>query len=296
MNGLGGPGKISHVNSVISQRNPHAFVITETKTNEKLSAKLPREYNIFEEDAVPQSHGKAHKWGVAVGIRKDVQISQRVQLTQASLKGRVLAVDVILPTDTGRGFVHRLIGVYAPWDPGINNADPNAREFWGHLTAFCNGTLKSWSVSGDLNATVVSSEQAADKSDARVQFRRFLKDAKAHDLWSDVPDRNRLISWTSKARGSGGGGNIIDRIVSSKSLLVDSEIGVADRYTDFVPSTDHRAVVGKLVYAPPSSSYGNCMALPEVTQVFNQPRIKYPLKSERLVLAKLDYDYGFSVL
>ncbi|KAJ7885427.1 hypothetical protein B0H13DRAFT_1497873, partial [Mycena leptocephala] len=244
MNGLGGPGKISHVNSVISQRNPHSFVITETKTNEKLSSKLPREYNIFEEDAIPLSHAKGHKWGVAVGIRKDVQISQRVQITKASLKGRVLAIDVILPTDSGRGFVHRVIGVYAPWDPGINNVDPNARDFWGDLTIFCNETLTSWSISGDLNATVTSSERAADKSDARVQFLRFLKEAKAHDLWSDIPDRNRQTCWTSKARGSGGGGNIIDRIVSSKSQLIDSEIGVADRYTDF-------------------------------------PRIKYPFKSEK---------------
>jgi hypothetical protein len=91
MNGLGGPGKISHVNSVISQRAPHAFVITETKTNEKLSSKLPSlKYNIFEEEAVPQSHGKGHKWGVAVGVRKDIQISQRVPITKSSLKGSAL--------------------------------------------------------------------------------------------------------------------------------------------------------------------------------------------------------------
>jgi hypothetical protein len=62
--------------------------------------------------------------------------------------------------------------------------------------------------------------------------------------------------------------------------LVDSEIGVAERYTDFVPSTDHRAVVGKLVYAPPSASYG-CTAFHDVPQVFNQPRLKYPYKSEK---------------
>ncbi|KAF7336323.1 hypothetical protein MVEN_02180700 [Mycena venus] len=132
MNGLGGPGKISHINSAISQRNPHSFVITETKTNEKLSSKLPREYNIFEEDALPLPHGKGHKWGVA-----------------SIAKG---------------GESLRVIGVYAPWDPGINNIDPNAREFWGDLTSFCNETQTSWSISGDLNATVTSSERAADKS------------------------------------------------------------------------------------------------------------------------------------
>ncbi|KAK7015232.1 hypothetical protein R3P38DRAFT_2543732, partial [Favolaschia claudopus] len=133
MNGLGGPGKLHHVNTVITQRAPHSFVISETKTNEKLSSKLPSfEYNIFGEEAVPLSGGSrgGHKWGVAVGIRKDIQISQRVVTSKASFRGRLLAVDVILPTDSGAGFIHRVIGVYAPWDPGINNIDPEARDFY----------------------------------------------------------------------------------------------------------------------------------------------------------------------
>ncbi|KAJ7168161.1 hypothetical protein C8R43DRAFT_877023, partial [Mycena crocata] len=238
MNGIGGPAKIHHVNSVISMRKPHAFVITETKTSEKLSSKLPSfEYNIFEEDGVPLSHGKAHKWGVAIGIRKDVQIAQRVIVSQASLRGRLIAIDVILPTDSGRGFVHRIIGLYAPWDPGINNVDPNAREFWADVTVFCRNTPTSWSLGGDCNATVSASERAADKTDARAQFNKFLKDSDGHDLWSDLPNRDRRICWTSRARGALGGGNIIDRIVSSKRMLV--------------------------------------------AQVFNQPRIKYPVKSEK---------------
>jgi hypothetical protein len=173
MNGIGSPGKISNVTSVISFRNPHAFVITETKTNEKLSSKLPSfEYNIFEE-AVPQTGGKSHKWGVAVGIRKDIQISQRVAVTNPSLRGRLLAIDIILPTDSGLGFVHRIMGIYAPWEPGINNIDPFAREFWADVTAFCQNTTTSWTMAGDVNATVVAIERAADKSDARAQFIKF---------------------------------------------------------------------------------------------------------------------------
>ncbi|KAJ7912872.1 hypothetical protein B0H13DRAFT_1874451 [Mycena leptocephala] len=184
MNGLGGPGKISHVNSVISQRAPHAFVISETKTNEKLSSKLPSfEYNIFEEEAVPS-------------------------LTARAINGRELQIKVMLASN---------------------------------LTAFC------WRPA----------------------------------QWSDVLDRDRRTCWTSRARGSGGGGNIIDRIISSKAQLVDSEIGVADKYSDFVPSTDHRAVVGKLVYVPPSGSIGNFMVFSDIPQVFNQLHIKFPYKSEK---------------
>jgi hypothetical protein len=90
-----------------------------------------------------------------------------------------------------------------------------------------------------------------------------------------------MTCWTSRARGKKGGGNIIDRIISSKSLLIDSDIGVADRFHDFVPSTDHRVVVGQLVYTPPASSPGSRTVLSEVSQVFNKPRIKYPYKSEK---------------
>ncbi|KAJ7758441.1 hypothetical protein B0H14DRAFT_2634738 [Mycena olivaceomarginata] len=187
MNSIGGPRNISHVNSVLSQRAPHTFVISETKKNEKLSSKLPSsEYNIFEEEAVPMSHGKGHKWGVAVGIRKDLQVSQCVLITKASLKG----IDVVLPTNLGHGFMHHIMGVYAPWDPGINNVDPDAREFWSDVTTFCNETRTSWLMAGDCNATVAALERAADNGDVHVQFNHFLLEAHGHDLWSDVADRN----------------------------------------------------------------------------------------------------------
>ncbi|KAJ7817913.1 hypothetical protein B0H14DRAFT_2601637 [Mycena olivaceomarginata] len=158
---------------------PHK-VISETKTNEKLSYKLPlSEYNIFKEDAVPMSHTKGHKWGVAVEIRKDLQVSQWVSITKASLKGRLLAMDVILPTNTGHGFVYRIMRVYMPWDPGISNVDPDASELWSDVTTFCNDTRTSWSMAGDCNATVASSERAADNGDTCMQFNCFLLEAMA---------------------------------------------------------------------------------------------------------------------
>ncbi|KAJ7185758.1 hypothetical protein C8R46DRAFT_881675, partial [Mycena filopes] len=85
--------------------------------------------------------------------------ARRVAITKASLKGRILAIDVILPTDAGRGFLHRIIGLYAPWDPGIGNVDLDAREFWADVTQLCKETRTSWSLGGDLNATVNSSER-----------------------------------------------------------------------------------------------------------------------------------------
>lgn len=111
-NGMVNPVKIAQFNSVIKTRNPHAFVITEPKTNSKLSNDLPHnEYEIFEEPGQKADNHHIFKWGVIVGLRKeDVQIMQRVQISQNSLKGRAIAVDIALWTLDGQCFPHRLIG------------------------------------------------------------------------------------------------------------------------------------------------------------------------------------------
>jgi len=78
-------------------------------------------------------------------------------------------------------------------------------------------------------------------------------------------------------------GNIIGQIVTSKSTLVDAEIFVADQHNDFVPFTDHRAIVGQLSHKPPVSMLNSGLSL------FNPPSrwstvtlcIKVPLKSEK---------------
>jgi hypothetical protein len=42
--------KLHHINIAINARNPHAFVLSESKTNSKTGPNLPNgDYNIFEE-------------------------------------------------------------------------------------------------------------------------------------------------------------------------------------------------------------------------------------------------------
>ncbi|KAK7015985.1 hypothetical protein R3P38DRAFT_2786379 [Favolaschia claudopus] len=282
VNGIGGTAKIHHLNQAILARRPHAFVISETKTNQKTGPKLlNQDYEIFEEPGVPMAGNRGYKWGVVVGIRKDVAFSQRIALPQASLRGRGIALDVVLPTNGGQGFLHRLIGTYAPWNPGGNGSNPEAANYWTELTSFVNSCTHTWTVAGDLNATITALERASDNSDARAQFLRFLNDCDAHDLWRDRIDRTRIQDWTSKPRGSSGGGSIIDRVVSSKTRLVDSEIFTADRYSDFIPSTDHRAVVARIIYAPPPSISCASTQMQSYTPSFPKPRINYPKRSEK---------------
>ncbi|KAJ7015870.1 hypothetical protein C8F04DRAFT_914980, partial [Mycena alexandri] len=71
------------------------------------------------------------------------------------LQRRVIAVDIILQANDGSSFPHRVIGAYAPWDPGT----PATRDFWPELTNLVQSTTTSWTLGGDLNATVSASER-----------------------------------------------------------------------------------------------------------------------------------------
>jgi hypothetical protein len=81
-----------------------------------------------------------------------------------ALEGRVVALDLVIGTDTGKGFVHRFVGVYAPWNPGLENNDAG---FWNEVAKICNGAVLSWSLAGDLNATVSTTERASGGLDAK---------------------------------------------------------------------------------------------------------------------------------
>ncbi|KAJ7789203.1 hypothetical protein B0H14DRAFT_3503274 [Mycena olivaceomarginata] len=187
VNGLVNSAKLHHINSAITTRNPHAFTLTESKTNTKTGPNLPNgDYNIFEELGVQADNHHLYKWGVALGIRMNIQITQRVQVTAAALRGRVVAVDIILQANDSSSFTYRVIGAYAPWDPGT----PATRDFWPELTKLCQSTSTSWTLGGDLNATVSSSERSSGGIEARTQYLKFLDSVDGQDLWYNSPDRN----------------------------------------------------------------------------------------------------------
>ena len=90
-----------------------------------------------------------------VGIRKDLQVVQRLEIKQRSLKGRVIAIDLILPTTNGRCLPHRLFSSYTPWNPG---EEGDSKNFWKDMTQICRSTSTSWTIAGDLNATIAHFE------------------------------------------------------------------------------------------------------------------------------------------
>jgi hypothetical protein len=210
-NGFVSPAKIHHMNNVIHSRCFHVFVISETKTSLKMGSKLSSlGYNVYEETGVQCTNHHISKWGIILGIQNNIQVSQPINVSDTSLSGWVVAVDVILGTTTGKGFTHRIIGAYAPWNPGVDNGD-----FWTQIAKVCRSSQYSWTLAGDLNATISSVERPSGGNDARWQFARFLNETDGFDLWETQPDQNRERDWTCRARGANVGGNIIDRVVTS---------------------------------------------------------------------------------
>ncbi|KAJ7451026.1 hypothetical protein FB451DRAFT_1409932 [Mycena latifolia] len=171
--------------------------------------------------------------------------------------------------------MHRVIGAYAPWDPG----QAATSTFWPALTDLCRNTTTSWTLGGDLNATVSATEHAFGGADACAQFLAFLDDTGAHDIWTNHPDCNHNYDWTSRPNPQSTSSNIIDRIITSKRSLLDSEILVTDGFKDFVPFTNHQAVVANIVYMPPSGT-GNTV-FPVFNATLNKSHIKYPTCMEK---------------
>jgi hypothetical protein len=280
-NGMVQPVKVSHFNTVIGARRPHIFVVNETKTKSKLGGSLPfSDYDIYEEPGECAEGHHIFKWGVIVGVRKDIQVAQRLEITQRALKGRVIALDIILTTPDGRCFRHRFIGAYAPWNPGGSG---DVSLFWRDMTSLCQSTTSSWTMAGDFNATIASFERLSGGADARAQYLKFLADTNGHDLWSDFEERSRFNDWTCKSSRGASEGNIIDRVVTSRDTRIDSEISVADRHSDWIPYTDHRAIIARVVHAMPGPPQSNSRVSTDLSmgRAANRPRIKIPLKSEK---------------
>jgi hypothetical protein len=267
------PTKIDATNRTISHRNPDIIVITETKTNSACATKMAtNRYQFFEERGSPVTGFHTYKWGVILGIKNGITVAQRLPITHPALSGRLIAVDVVIPLDSGLGFTHRIIAAYAPWN--VTDTSETA-AFWSEAAKLCNSTPHSWTLLGDLNATVAQAERKSGGSDARTHYLEFLRVSKGFDLWSNYPERTRLSDWTCKPRLSTDGGNIIDRIVTSSNSYLDTEIFVADSHHDYVPMTDHRPIMGRLILKPPDRNSARCT--PErPPPVLNNPRIKFP--------------------
>jgi hypothetical protein len=75
------------------------------------------------------------------------------------------------------------------------------------------------------------------------------------------------------------GGNIIDRVVTSQTGFSDGEIHTAIR--DFIPGTDHRAIIAFINIKPPTCLADQHLMFMTRDATRLKLRVKYPTKSEK---------------
>ncbi|KAI0039606.1 hypothetical protein FA95DRAFT_1503927, partial [Auriscalpium vulgare] len=219
-NGLHDDMKTHAISGMISQSRPHIWSINETKSRASVASRLHTSgYSTFESHGQPARNSRSSKWGVIVGVRRDLQ-AQSVPVP-STLSGRVVATDIIIPTAGRHGFIHRVIAVYAPWNPGGD--EPTPGTFWPLITDLCRSASHSWSVIGDCNVTLTTAESQSGSHllSNRTHFLSFLNVARGHDLWSDQPDRDVASCYTYRGPF---GSSIIDRAIHSNFGVLSGQI------------------------------------------------------------------------
>jgi hypothetical protein len=183
--------KINTINSMVNTMKPHFIVIQETQSTQEVALRLHLPgYDFHKNPGQPTSSHTKAKWGVIVAARRHLFNVEWVSLP-SSLAGRVVALDVTIPLTSGKGFTHRFMGIYAPWDPGTTDSGNN--HFWPVLTELCLSTRTSWSLAGDCNATLFSTESTATPyriTPAQQAYSNFLALTGSIDHWSTIPDHS----------------------------------------------------------------------------------------------------------
>ncbi|KAK0446584.1 uncharacterized protein EV420DRAFT_1767751, partial [Desarmillaria tabescens] len=277
VNGFRDVAKHSSLSNIIHTHHPHAWVFSETKSHTPVSSRMDvRGYKIFESPGL-KTNARSVKWGILAGVHSSLA-TQQVQIP-SDLSGRVLAIDIVLPTTNGHGFVHRLIGLYAPYDPGTDS--DRLHTFWQQIRTLCQSALHSWQIIGDCNATVSSCEVQGDASgsnNARLAYHRFLDALQGIDVWSRQGDNDARYVWTYQAY-NGTCRSILDRCAHSSNHIIASSIKVPGY---FVPGTDHRLIVTVLHCGIPNNSADSVLLPPTEHPVYApyRPRFLFPKRQE----------------
>ena len=282
-NGLADPMKIDAIRSMVRTNSPHAFVIGETKNSGPISSRLElNDYDLHESPGRPLNFRGRGKWGVIIGVRRGMFNVQPVPVSD-HLRGRAVVLDLTIPTSENLGFHHRLIGVYAPWNPGGSLEDENL--FWPEVTELCANAKYSWSLHGDLNATLLSSESSSvslDVPTSRLAYTHFLNTTNGIDLWQTQPSSDVASNYTHSLRQHSSTSpptfSIIDRSAVSRVGTLAGSISVLPH---FIPCTDHRPIDSRLALLSPPSVHGHPNIPSEVPPSTYSPRFRFPFRSEK---------------
>jgi len=281
-NGLSNPMKLNAIQDVVHNSQPHILVIGETKSANEVGSRLHLPgYDSFENPG-QQNGRKSGKWGVIVAVRRGLFTVQRLPTANA-LRGRAVALDLIIPTTNAVAFPHRFIGIYAPWNPG--GTDDKEHLFWPEITTLCSTAKFSWSMAGDFNATLSHLESTSTNhsiSPARLRYSQFLQVTDAVDVWQSQPNTTTSPSFfTCKSQlttVSEPTFSIIDRVAASRTSTLTAEVALLPH---FIPCTDHCPILSRIILSSPSAIPGEPDIPHEVPATAYAPRFRVPFRHEK---------------
>ncbi|KAI0369227.1 hypothetical protein BV20DRAFT_1053297 [Pilatotrama ljubarskyi] len=227
---------------------PHIWVLNETKSPHPMSDRIHTPgYHKYESPGLKLDRGRGGKWGVIVGVKPTLHAQQLD--TDPRFCGRLIALDIVISTTNGRGYIHRFLGLYAPWDPGAEGAA--TQEFWQYVAGLCCAAPHSWSIIGDCNTTMLSSGSLGrtHHSASRLAYSEFLRTSNGIDVWASQGDSAARYAFTCKS-SSGLGLSVIDRVAISRRGIYSATCMTLQ---DFIPATDHWAVRAMIALAAPLS-------------------------------------------
>jgi hypothetical protein len=216
--------------------------------------------------------------GVLVGVQQGLFNVQNVPLLE-TIAGQAIALDLTIPTTHGRSFQHHLIGLYAPWNPRI--PDNNGPSFWPTITDTCNSAQFSWSIIGDINATLSVTETTTlpyHITPARLAYNQFLMSTNGIDLWEMQPQHNINSQYTYRPYNQSHSLSTIDRAAASHSGVASS---IIQTLSTFIPSTDHRTIESILVLTPPTHLHDITDIPDEFPTSSYAPRFCFPSRGQK---------------
>lgn len=204
-----------------------------------------------------------------VGVRKDVQVLRRIDVLPR-LAGRAVVLDLIISSRQNNTQILRLVGLYAPWNPGGDN---DSDQFWSDIADICEPepTRCASIILGDFNATLAACERyPGDHNErARPYYLAFLQRTGGLDIWSTQPQRSYQSSWTHRGT-TDTQRSILDRAAIVAPGLIHGKIRTLP---DFLGATDHRAILMSLTFFDNSS---RLLPLAFQQPVRPPPRLQYP--------------------
>lgn len=221
----GNENKTNGLKNLFDRCKPHVLILSETwETPDGLpDVHDPATYTRF---SVPASRAN-RATGVAVYVDSRIKATLVNLDSTAETMGRICAVDLVLPDETKRRKVVRVIGVYASPDMDDYVSSSAMTPFWSAVHSLTSDR-HDWIVGGDFNAhlhpqesfTLRQSRYELHREKQQVAYRAFLNASNGVDTWEAQEDVTWERCWSMKADDDPSTRRILDRFVVSRSASI----------------------------------------------------------------------------